>query len=208
MVPLYETYGLGVPEICLKKAQSGRTGDPAGNPWNPPVVIRCEQPQSMVEEELLHQMNLQVKKEELLHLDPEKVYDEDVAKVFEENFSFRYPFEKVTELPAKMTVSELKRAGEEEEEAGVRMYEPEADGSTMPMEEAEQEEEFVPIVPAFMQREEKTLQGAARGNCLSQDSGMSGFYKSGIGRTGTEAACVAAGRKQNEPGGGGRGPGA
>ena len=163
MVPLYETYGLGVPEICLKKAQSGRTGDPAGNPWNPPVVIRCEQPQSMVEEELLHQMNLQVKKEELLHLDPEKVYDEDVAKVFEENFSFRYPFEKVTELPAKMTVSELKRAGEEEEEAGVRMYEPEADGSTMPMEEAEQEEEFVPIVPAFMQREEKTLQGAARG---------------------------------------------
>ena len=39
MVPLYETYGWES-EICLKKAQSGRTGDPAGNPWNPPVVIR------------------------------------------------------------------------------------------------------------------------------------------------------------------------
>ena len=31
------------------------------------------------------------------------------------------------------------------------------------MEETEQEDEFVPIVPAFMQREEKVLQGAARG---------------------------------------------
>jgi len=153
MIPLYEKYELGIPGICLKKAQGDRESGSAGNPQEPPVVVRCEQPQNMVEEELLYQMNLQVKKEELLHLDLEKVYDPETAKLLEENFSFRYPFERVTELPAKMTVSELKRAGEEEEEAGERMYEA----------EAEQEEEFVPIVPAFMQREEKVLQGAARG---------------------------------------------
>lgn len=193
MIPLYEKYELGIPEICLKKAQSDKESGSAGNPQEPPVAVRCEQPQNMVEEELLYQMNLQVKKEELLHLDLEKVYDTETEKLLEENFSFRYPFERVTELPAKMTVSELKRAGEEEEEAGERMYEAEegrtkmqpaevdrigirpaeadrteicpeeADEREIPQAEEEQEEEFVPIVPAFMQREEKVLQGAARG---------------------------------------------
>lgn len=192
MIPLYEKYELGIPEICLKKAQSDKESGSAGNPQEPPVAVRCEQPQNMVEEELLYQMNLQVKKEELLHLDLEKVYDTETAKLLEENFSFRYPFERVTELPAKMTVSELKRAGEEEED-GERMYKAEAgrtemqpaevgrpvmrpaeadrteicpsdaDGRELRLEETEQEDEFVPIVPAFMQREEKVLQGAARG---------------------------------------------
>ena len=169
MIPLYEKYEMGIPEICLKKAQgnrNGMAGVSAGNPQDPPAEIRCEQPQNMVEEELLYQMNLQVKKEELLHLDPEKVYDPGTARLLDENFSFRYPFEKVTELPAKMTVSELKRAGEEEEEAGERMFETQ-DGLNKEPEEGEPrpkpEEDFVPIVPAFMQKEEKVLQGAARG---------------------------------------------
>ena len=163
MIPLYEKYELGIPEICLKKAQGDKESGSAGNPQEPPVAVRCEQPQNMVEEELLYQMNLQVKKEELLHLDLEKVYDTETEKLLEENFSFRYPFEWVTELPAKMTVSELKRGGEEEEEAGERMYEAEEGRTKMQPAEEEQEEEFVPIVPAFMQREEKVLQGAARG---------------------------------------------
>ena len=163
MIPLYEKYELGIPEICLKKTQSDKESGLAGNPQEPPVAVRCEQPQNMVEEELLYQMNLQVKKEELLHLDLEKVYDPETEKLLEENFSFRYSFERVTELPAKMTVSELKRAGEEEEEAGERMYEAEEGRTKMQPAEEEQEEEFVPIVPAFMQREEKVLQGAARG---------------------------------------------
>ena len=186
MVSLYEKFELGIPSSCLKGEQ-------------PPVELRCERPQNMVEEELLYQMDLQVKKEELLQLDTEKVYDPATAKLLEENFSFRYPFEKVTRLPAKMTVSELKRAGEEEEEAGERLYS-EFDRSAgqvwkqerygesaghgenaghsenaghgestepvkivEPAETEETEDDFVPLIPAFMQKEQKVLQGAARG---------------------------------------------
>ena len=168
MIPLYEQFELGVPGNCLSNDRE-----------QPPVTVRLEEPGSMVEEELLYQMHLEVRKEELLQLDTGKVYDQELNRILEENFSFVYPFEQVTQLPVKMTVSELKQAGEEESEAGERMYEevsepeeipwdaPEASGAKEPEPgEAAGEtvpEEMVPIVPKFIRKEEKVLKGAARG---------------------------------------------
>ena len=172
MIPLYAQYEIKVPGSCPEESEKEQ----------PPVLIRLEQPRDMVSEELLYQMNLEVKKEELKHLDTEKTYAPKLRQILEKNFSYFYPFEMVTHLPVKMTVSELKKKGEEEEEAGERLYEetpyeelryePEEgleSGSVQELEEktkTPEEERWgepADIVPKFVRKEETILKGAARG---------------------------------------------
>ena len=82
--------------------------------------------------------------------DPQEVFDATIRKDLEEKFSYVYPYEYLQEIPAKVSVSELKKQGREEpEEETVYLY-------------AEKEQE--PIIPDFMKEEQKPLlQGAARG---------------------------------------------
>ena len=78
------------------------------------------------------------------------MFDAKIRKDLEEKFSYVYPYGYLQEIPAKVSVSELKKQGREEpEEETVYLYE-----------EKEQE----PIIPDFMKESrEPLLQGAARG---------------------------------------------
>ena len=82
--------------------------------------------------------------------DPQEVFDATIRKDLEEKFSYVYPYGYLQEIPAKVSVSELKKQGREEpEEETVYLY-------------AEKEQE--PIIPDFMKESRETLlQGAARG---------------------------------------------
>lgn len=82
--------------------------------------------------------------------DPQEVFDATIRKDLEEKFSYVYPYGYLQEIPVKVSVSELKKQGrEEQEEETVYLYE-----------EKEQE----PIIPDFMKESrEPLLQGAARG---------------------------------------------
>ena len=82
--------------------------------------------------------------------DPQEVFDATIRKDLEEKFSYVYPYGYLQDIPAKVSVSELKKQGREEpEEETVYLY-------------VEKEQE--PIIPDFMKEEqEPLLQGAARG---------------------------------------------
>lgn len=90
----------------------------------------------------------QQKKEELLDWDCTKIYNEEVKNMLEESFSFRYPYEAQAAIPAKLTVSEVKRMQQLQDEDAAAVYEP-------------QKPEV--YVPEFMKEEKEILQGVGRG---------------------------------------------
>lgn len=75
-----------------------------------------------------------------------------VRDFFHKKEAFRYPYEKAAQLPAKMTVTEIKKRSVEAmmEEKGIALY-PDPD---------EEEEEYI---PDFMKEEKEKAAGAARG---------------------------------------------
>jgi len=74
--------------------------------------------------------------------------EEDFAKCLEEQLGYQYPYAEETVLRTKISVSELKRAGQtEEEDADTLLY---------------PREDIVPYIPRFMQESEQ-VSGAARG---------------------------------------------
>lgn len=77
--------------------------------------------------------------------------DETLYRRLEERFSFVYPYENLSDLYTKTTVSELKKAGQNEE----------LDFSFHLIEE----EEIVPYIPAFMKETEK-VSGTTRGSAM------------------------------------------
>ena len=71
--------------------------------------------------------------------DPETVLDPALRRALEEQFGYRYPFEDRREIPAKVSVSEIKMAHMEMgDESGLTPFE---------------EADVVPLIPAFMQEE-------------------------------------------------------
>lgn len=89
-----------------------------------------------------------LKKGELLLWDSKEVYDEKWRELFQDSFSYEYPYQAEGTIPAKLTVSEVKRMQKEDMEE-----------SEILLEEKETEE----IVPLFMQETKAELKGAARG---------------------------------------------
>lgn len=76
-----------------------------------------------------------------------QVYEESVRETLEEHFSFQYPYGKLQEIPAKVSISELEEQELEGEEAW-KLYE---------------EEPLLPLIPQFMKQEKEKLRGAERG---------------------------------------------
>ena len=89
-----------------------------------------------------------LKKGELLLWDSSEVYDEKWRKLFRDSFSYEYPYQAEGAIPAKLTVSEIKR-----------MQSADTEESEILLEEEETEE----IVPLFMQETREELKGAAKG---------------------------------------------
>lgn len=113
-----------------------------------PIVIRLIRPRQLLEEQVEKQVMAQIGKEEFLHWDSSKVYDEKLRNQLQERFSYRYPYENLAQIPVKVTVSELKHQASLETEDSYLLYE---------------DEEIVPVVPAFMQETEETGSGPVRG---------------------------------------------
>lgn len=104
-------------------------------------------------EELKRQISWEERYREYSNWDCEKVYHEEVRRELEEKFSYQYPYACLQEIPAKISVSELKRQGMEQQ-------------ITELQEEAWElidREPVVPLIPEFMKQEKEELKGAARG---------------------------------------------
>ncbi|MGI6094679.1 MAG: helicase-exonuclease AddAB subunit AddA [Lachnospiraceae bacterium] len=131
MDPLYERY---------------ESKKPAGHPMYQDVSefsILCISPLELTMEEINRQGEKMQKKEAFLWMQQQERSDD---AMWEERFSYVYPYENRREIPMKISVSDLK-AGKFKEEEEVALY----------------EETLIPYIPRFMQQEEKHLQGAARG---------------------------------------------
>ena len=120
----------------------------AALPEDTPFAVSRVTPGKQAEGELARQMLREEQKEMFLH--PEELPGEDAAYAgeLEERLSYSYPYEEEISLRGKLSVSELKKAGQaEEEDADTLLY---------------PEEEIVPYIPRFMQ-ETEPVSGAARG---------------------------------------------
>lgn len=113
---------------------------------SPRIRVQVITPANLLKTEMLHQMDAVVKKQELLEWNTDTVRDPEARVVLRERFSYRYPYADLEMIPVKMTVSELKRAGEEE-----------------PGEELYFESDLVPLIPEFIKDEKEPPEGAARG---------------------------------------------
>ena len=115
-----------------------------------PIQIQVWNIENFVEEEVKRQAEQMAARENLIHFQTDKIYDESVHKTLNQIFQKAYPFPDQAEIHGKLTVSELKRRSMElEEPDDVSMYE-----------EREPEE----IIPDFI--EKKELSGAAKGTLL------------------------------------------
>ncbi len=137
-------------------------------------VLSRIQPELLLEETLTAQVSLEELWERLRHPEELPEGDEEFGKKIEEQFKETYPYEEEISLRVKLSVSELKKAGQTEEEDTDTLLYP--------------QEEIVPYIPGFMQ-EEEPVSGAARGTayhrvleCLD----LSGMYHSQKVREGIE----------------------
>lgn len=101
----------------------------------------------LVLEESGAQLNNRYQKASLLSVDGEQEYHEETRKLLENNLTRTYPYESGLNIYGKVTVSELKKQSQvEEQPEGFVLYE---------------EPQIVPLIPRFLT--EESLSGAARG---------------------------------------------
>ena len=138
----------------------------AAVPEDSPFAVAKVTPGEQAGSALGRQILLEEEKEIFSHPEDLPGSDPAYAKALEERLSYVYPYEEAVSLRGKLSVSELKRAGQAEEEDEDTLLYP--------------EEEIVPYIPRFMQDTEP-VSGAARGTayhraleCLD----FSGLYHS------------------------------
>ena len=128
--------------------------------------MRKADPGEQAAEAVERQMIREEEKERFSHPEDLPGADPEYAQALEERLAYVYPFEADISLRGKVSVSELKQAGQTEAEEEDTLIYP--------------EEEIVPYIPRFMQ-EREPVSGAARGTayhrvleCLD----FSGLYHS------------------------------
>ncbi len=90
-------------------------------------------------------------KEELTSWNSEYIYDEDIRKELEDQINFIYPYDLETKMHAKLTVTELKRLSQlEEEDTGYRL-------------EGIGKQEDISRIPNFIEKDQE-VKGASRGS--------------------------------------------
>lgn len=113
-------------------------------PWEVSIINTSEL--SMVE--VSNQIKKRFDKTELLQWDSEKVYDQNIRDEIEKRLNYEYPYVASVKIPAKMTVSELKKLGQMEE------YEQESAIPSITKEDS--------IIPKFICKE-KPMKSSDRG---------------------------------------------
>ena len=138
---------------------------------NAPFLITVKSPVEFVLSEAKERSEQLIKEQELIAGMESASSDERIKKEIQEQFLWEYPWQKEAEVPAKVTVSEVKRMQFEDEES-VSFEESASFMDQLLGEELLAEEnleieelpEVEPYIPAFMQEEGEVLVGVDRGN--------------------------------------------
>ena len=109
----------------------------------------------ILREEITRQIFLQRDLGELEKMNGDIIYDSDLREEIKTRFNYEYPHQKEADLKVKMTVSELKKLGQfQDEEQSINLYH----GARKERQDSEA------TVPAFLRREETVISGSDRGS--------------------------------------------
>ena len=132
--------------------------------WMMPVILNEEAApdiafsvctvQELLEGEVERQSEYLIQEQELLGMPSGMIFDPEAKEELETSLAYRYPYEKEETIPSKVSVSELKRMSQKEEESESVSLAPEA--------EEEESAQSTVIMPKFLQ-EETEVSGAGRG---------------------------------------------
>lgn len=142
-----------------------------------PFLIAVKSPVEFVLSEAKERSEQLIKEQELIAEMERASSDERIRKEIQEHFLWEYPWQKEAEVPAKVTVSEVKRMQFEDEESvsfeesisfeeRVSLMDQILGEELLADEKEEIKElpEIEPYIPAFMQEEGEVLVGVDRGN--------------------------------------------
>lgn len=112
------------------------------------LSIRLVRVEELVEAELAEQIRTMTAEEMLQKVNVEQVYDKETRENISNKLDYEYPYQNLQDMPAKLSVSDLKHKAYEEEQGHSLFEEP----------------EVIPYIPAFMQGTKQTASaGALRG---------------------------------------------
>ena len=111
-----------------------------------PFQLRECSVSDVIYEEMGSQLSRLQQYQKIAKLDGSEVFDQTLREDLQAKFSYDYPFRYLQEIPAKVSVSELKHQEIEDAQPLVMI-----------------EEDVVPIIPEFIQQEVTVLKGAQRG---------------------------------------------
>ncbi|NLL77099.1 MAG: helicase-exonuclease AddAB subunit AddA [Clostridiales bacterium] len=115
------------------------------------IKVKVISDEDLAEAEIKEQIRTEDARRRLCLFDRQLPTDKGLMTYMSQMFNYTYEHENLKDLYTKTTVSELKKAGQQEElDFSAKMYE---------------EEEVIPYIPRFMQ-EEESLGGAGRGSAF------------------------------------------
>ncbi len=160
--PLWESYGMEAPKVKWTPV------------WDAPFTIRMIGEEELLAADLAEQVAAEGMRLRLESSDALTDTDNELMAYMSELFSYQYEHANLADLYTKTTVSELKKAGQEEEQDfSFKLYE---------------EETVIPYIPKFM-RQEESIGGAGRGSAFHKV--MELFDFSGAGGAESTAKQIA-----------------
>lgn len=126
------------------------------------VSIMVIHKKELLNEEIVKQIFLQKDEDELLSLNPSEICNYELNEEIKSRFNYTYPYQNEAELKVKMTVSELKKLGQfQDEEQSVILYQnPEKEVSG---ELHKPVTEINSTIPNFISQKESSVSGTDRG---------------------------------------------
>lgn len=127
------------------------------------MLISILSRKSLLKQEISKQLFLQSDEEALLKINLEESDDSSLKEEIKERFHYIYPYLKEADLKIKMTVSELKKLGQlQDEELSVNLY-PHIGSKAEPPEPVSAVNEITATIPDFIKRKEAETSGTDRG---------------------------------------------
>ncbi len=132
------------------------------------MIISIINKEELLAQEINKQIFLLMDAKELEGITTEQVYDSELKSVLEERLKFSYPYQKEAGLKVKMTVSELKKLGQfQDEEQSVNLYpdnEPAAIAAgSIPSDTKHENSTSAVTIPAFLRETQEVIAGTDRG---------------------------------------------
>ncbi len=124
------------------------------------MLITVLSKKSLLREEVAKQLFLQKDLQELDEIDKDKNYHQELKEEMKLRLNYEYAYRKEAQLKVKMTVSELKKLGQfQDEEQSVNLY---GSKPTRKLSIAD-EPEIEATIPAFLRQQEAAISGTDRG---------------------------------------------